>query len=83
MGELLQSTLRRLDGVKEVRGKGLLQAVEFEQPVAAGFVDRCLAEGLIVNATDASTIRLAPPLIISPDEIEYAGQAMRRAQTPR
>lgn len=81
MGELVQATLRELDGVKEVRGKGLLQAVEFEQPVAAEFVEKCLAEGVIVNATDASTVRLAPPLIISAAEIEQAGEAMRRAQS--
>jgi acetylornithine/N-succinyldiaminopimelate aminotransferase len=82
MGELLQSTLRELDGVREVRGRGLLTAVEFDQPVAAAFVDRCLQEGVIVNATDASTIRLAPPLIVGPTEIEHAGVAMRRAQAP-
>jgi acetylornithine/N-succinyldiaminopimelate aminotransferase len=80
MGELLHSTLTELEGVKEVRGKGLLQAVVFEEPVAAAFQERCLAEGVIVNAVDGSTIRLAPPLIIEAAQIEQAGEAMKRAQ---
>jgi acetylornithine/N-succinyldiaminopimelate aminotransferase len=80
MGELLHSTLGELEGVREVRGRGLLQAVVFEQPLAVAFQERCLAEGVIVNAVDSSTIRLAPPLIIDAAQIEQAGEAMKRAQ---
>jgi acetylornithine/N-succinyldiaminopimelate aminotransferase len=82
MGELLQSKLRELDGVKEVRGRGLLQAVVFEEPVARAYQERCLAEGLIVNAVDDHTVRLAPPLVISAQEIDRAGEALKRAQKP-
>jgi acetylornithine/N-succinyldiaminopimelate aminotransferase len=79
MGGLLQAVLQGLDGVKEVRGRGLLQAVEFERPVAKAFQQRCLDEGVIVNAIDDSVVRLAPPLIISAEEISQAEASLRRA----
>ncbi|HKA48468.1 MAG TPA: acetylornithine transaminase [Candidatus Dormibacteraeota bacterium] len=82
MGELLRDYLRGLEGVKTVRGRGLMQAVVFEQPVAKEFQSRCLAEGVIVNAVDEETVRLVPPLVISADEIERAVAAMKRAKTP-
>ena len=82
MGELLRDYLRGLEGVKTVRGRGLMQAVVFEQPVAKEFQSRCLAEGVIVNAVDEETVRLVPPLVISADEIERALAAMKRAKTP-
>ena len=81
MGELLHDSLLGLQGVKLVRGRGLMQAVVFEQPVAKEFQSRCLAEGVIVNAVDEETVRLVPPLVISADEIERAVAAMKRATT--
>ncbi len=82
MGELLQASLKeQLAGVKLVRGRGLMQAVVFEQPVAREFQSRCLAEGVIVNAVDEETVRLVPPLVISAGEIERAVAGMKRAQT--
>ena len=80
LGTLLQEQLRSLSGVREVRGRGLLQAVEFEEPVAKAFEGACLEGGLIVNATDERTIRVAPPLIITAGEIDHAGEVMRQAQ---
>ena len=80
MEGLLREQLQSLAGVTEVRGRGLLQAAVFDQPVAREFQSRCLAEGVIVNATDDVTVRLAPPLVITADEIDRAGEAMRRAQ---
>ena len=79
MGELLQASLRELEGVREVRGRGLMQAAVFEQPVAREFQSRCLERGVIVNAVDERTVRLVPPLVISPDEIARAAEAMRDA----
>jgi acetylornithine aminotransferase/acetylornithine/N-succinyldiaminopimelate aminotransferase len=81
MGELLHASLQELDGVRQVRGRGLMQAVVFERPVAREFQSRCLAEGVIVNATDEATIRLVPPLIITAEEIERAVAGMKRAQS--
>jgi len=80
MGELLASELTGLEGVEEVRGRGLMRAVVFREPVARELQSRCLEEGVIVNATDDRTVRLVPPLVISADEIDRAVAAMRRAQ---
>jgi len=80
MGELLQASLHELEGVRQVRGRGLMQAVVFEEPVARAFQSRCLEEGVLVNAVDDSTVRLVPPLVITAAEIERAVAAMRRAQ---
>lgn len=80
MGQLLAASLHELRGVREVRGRGLMQAVVFEQPVAKGFQLSCLEEGVIVNACDEHTVRLVPPLVISAAEVEQAVAAMKRAQ---
>jgi acetylornithine aminotransferase len=79
MGELLAGELRELEGVQEVRGRGLMQAVVFREPIARELQSKCLEEGVIVNATDDRTIRLVPPLVISAEEIDRAVAAMRRA----
>jgi acetylornithine aminotransferase/acetylornithine/N-succinyldiaminopimelate aminotransferase len=80
MGEHLHAALQGLEGVRQVRGRGLMQAVVFEEPVARDFQSRCLGEGVIVNATDDVTVRLVPPLIISAAEIDEAVTRMKRAQ---
>ena len=55
--------------VRSVRGRGLLLGVELAQPVGPQIVHAALAAGLIVNAPNAWTIRLAPPLIIGDAEL--------------
>jgi acetylornithine/N-succinyldiaminopimelate aminotransferase len=70
-GAELRLALARLDSplITELRGRGLLIGVGLAEPVAARIVELALEHGLIVNATNESTIRLAPPLIIGDDEI--------------
>jgi len=77
MGELLRSTLGDL-GAKDVRGVGLMQAFEFEEPKAKPFQNACLEAGLIVNAVDDHSVRLVPPLIIGANEIDRAQSVMRK-----
>jgi predicted acetylornithine/succinylornithine family transaminase len=77
MGELLRSSLGDL-GAKDVRGVGLMQAFEFEEPKAKPFQQACLEAGLIVNAVDDHSVRLVPPLIIGPNEIDRAHSVMRQ-----
>jgi acetylornithine/N-succinyldiaminopimelate aminotransferase len=80
MEHLLREELESLDGVQEVRGVGLMQAVQFEQPVAKSFQQRCLELGVIVNAVDDTSVRLVPPLVVTPEDIAEAGARMREAQ---
>ena len=58
------------DGIRAVRGRGLLTAFELQTAVAPKFVSAALDAGFIVNATDEHTIRLAPPLIITREQLE-------------
>jgi predicted acetylornithine/succinylornithine family transaminase len=76
MGELLHGSLKDLDA-NEVRGLGLMQAFEFEEPKAKPFQQACLEAGLIVNAVDDHSVRLVPPLIISADQIDRAHAVMK------
>jgi predicted acetylornithine/succinylornithine family transaminase len=78
MGDLLHGSLEDLGG-KQVRGLGLMQAVEFAEPRAKAFQQACLESGLIVNAVDEHSVRLVPPLIITPAEIERAHATMQKA----
>jgi len=78
----LREELESLPGVAEVRGVGLMQAVQFEQPVAKDFQSRCLEQGLVVNAVDEHSVRFVPPLILSLDDIAEAGEKMRQALLP-
>jgi len=55
--------------VAEIRGSGLLIGIGLTQPVAAEIAAACLEAGLIVNAPNDSSIRLAPPLIVGDAEI--------------
>jgi predicted acetylornithine/succinylornithine family transaminase len=56
--------------VTGARGKGLLNAVSFNQDIAEKVVLDCLANGLIVNNVRPNAVRLAPPLTVSNEEID-------------
>lgn len=60
--------------VKEVRGRGLMMAVELE-PEAGGarqYCDALKELGLLAKDTHGHTIRLAPPLVITRDQVDWA-----------
>jgi len=77
MGEMLHSALHGLGG-KEIRGLGLMQAVEFAEPRAKAFQQACLDAKLIVNAVDDNSIRFVPPLIITAEQIDRAVHTMQQ-----
>ncbi|MEZ3156409.1 acetylornithine transaminase [Microbacterium sp. BWR-S6Y] len=56
--------------VAGVRGKGLLLGIALSSPVAKAVVAAAQEHGLIVNATNDDTIRIAPPLTIGDAEVE-------------
>ncbi|NJD69805.1 MAG: aspartate aminotransferase family protein [Candidatus Methylomirabilota bacterium] len=58
--------------VKEVRGRGLLVAVEFTEPVAPAMAQACRERGLLINPIPPRTIRFMPPLIITSQDIDRA-----------
>ncbi|HEV2475878.1 MAG TPA: aminotransferase class III-fold pyridoxal phosphate-dependent enzyme, partial [Candidatus Dormibacteraeota bacterium] len=78
MGDVLHASLQDL-GAKQVRGVGLMQAFEFEEPKAKRFQNACLDAGLVVNAVDDNSVRLVPPLINTAEEIERAHDIMKKS----
>jgi acetylornithine/N-succinyldiaminopimelate aminotransferase len=65
--------------VSGVRGRGLLLGVALAEPVAAKVSAAALELGLIVNAANEATLRLAPPLIVGDDEVERFLELFPRA----
>ena len=78
-GERLRAAVERVPGVAGVRGSGLLLGVMLEQPLARETQAAALDEGLIINAIGDSVVRLAPPLVVSDQEIELAASMLGRA----
>ncbi len=68
-GEQLRAAIIGMPLVAEVRGKGLLIGVGLSAPVGPAVVKAAAALGLIVNAPNDDSIRLAPPLIIGDAEV--------------
>lgn len=66
--------------VKEVRGRGLMAGIELDRP-AAPYAARALEQGLIVNATHGSVLRLLPPYIAGTREIDEACAILRAVLT--
>jgi len=76
MGERFLTGLKMIENqyIKEVRGRGLMIAVEFH-PEAGGakqYVKALAKKGLLCKETHTDTIRFAPPLVISKDEVDWA-----------
>ncbi len=69
-GALLTSGLRGLPGVVSVRGLGLLLGVELDARLDAREISlEALEAGLLVNPVQPGTLRLAPPLTVTEEEI--------------
>ncbi|WP_268921055.1 acetylornithine transaminase [Marisediminicola senii] len=80
-GDQLRDAIRAIDSplIGEVRGRGLLIGVGLTEPVAAAVVDRALGLGLIINAPNESSIRIAPPLIVGDSEVAEFTDVFTRA----
>ena len=79
VGVHFRQRLDELEGlpvVKEVRGDGLMLAVELTTP-ARPIVERLIEAGFITNATRGTVIRLLPPLIIKKKQIDRFIEALR------
>jgi acetylornithine/N-succinyldiaminopimelate aminotransferase len=73
LGAELREGLLALDGVREVRGRGLMLGVGLEDGLDAAAVGADLLDrGLVVNVPEPGTIRLLPPLTVEPDQVERA-----------
>ena len=71
MGARLSSGLAALPAVTEVRGRGLLLGCELDRP-AGPAVAACLDAGLVVGSAGERVLRLTPPLVVGPAEVDQA-----------
>jgi ornithine--oxo-acid transaminase len=83
MGNYFLSNLSKIRSphIKEVRGRGLMLAVELI-PDAGGarkYCEALMAQGLLCKETHETTIRFAPPLVITKDEIDWALERIEKA----
>ena len=73
LGTQLREDLLALDGVSEVRGRGLMLGVGLAEGIDAAAVGAdLLGRGLVVNVPGPSTLRLLPPLTVDPDQLSQA-----------
>ncbi|MFH5880663.1 acetylornithine transaminase [Arthrobacter sp. NA-172] len=70
IGERLRTGLSDVDAVTEVRGEGLLIGFDVDADIAPAMVTAALDAGFIINSPGPRTIRLAPPLILTPEQAD-------------
>ena len=66
----LKIKLTAIRGVTEVRGRGLLLGIGLDGDYAKALADKLAERGVLVNAPNADTIRIAPALIVSKAQID-------------
>ncbi|MGH9465253.1 MAG: ornithine--oxo-acid transaminase [Thermoanaerobaculia bacterium] len=85
LGALFLERLRAIDSphVKEVRGKGLWIGIELhgEAGGARRFCEALKEAGLLCKETHTHVIRVAPPLVITRDEVDWAAERLERVLT--
>ena len=74
LGGALRGQLLQIDGVDSVRGRGLLLAAELSEEARAGrtakdIASACLDQGLVVNGVTPTALRLAPPFVVSTEQL--------------
>ena len=74
MGQLLIKLITQIEGVTEVRGRGLLLGVGLKEVIAKDVELECRKLGLLLNAVNENTLRLAPALIVNIDQVKRCAE---------
>jgi acetylornithine/N-succinyldiaminopimelate aminotransferase len=74
MGQLLIKLINQIEGVTEVRGRGLLLGVGLKDVKAKDVELECRKLGLLLNAVNENTLRLAPALIVNIDQVKRCAE---------
>jgi ornithine--oxo-acid transaminase len=74
LGATLHDRLRELPGVVAVRGRGLWAGIDIDPSLASGrqVCEALMVKGVLAKDTHGSTIRLAPPLVITAEDLSWA-----------
>ena len=67
MLEAFKQKLEHLPFIKEIRGKGMMIGIELSESCGE-LVEKAKSKGLLINVTAGSTIRLLPPLTLTPEQ---------------
>ncbi|MCC7576885.1 MAG: acetylornithine transaminase [Methanomethylovorans sp.] len=80
LGKYFMDKLRQADihGFKEVRGRGLMIGLELERNCTE-IVDHARMHGVLLNITSETVLRLAPPLVITKDQIDRVVEVIEQA----
>ena len=70
VGEFLMQELKKIEGIKEVRGRGLMIGIEFEEPIKEIRRRLLFEEHVFTGVSGTNVIRLLPPLTLSMTEAE-------------
>lgn len=83
LGDYLIRQIRAISSpfVREIRGRGLFIGIELDRS-ARRFCERLMDEGLLCKETHEHTLRLAPPLTITREEIDWALRRLRKVLVP-
>jgi len=76
--EGLNALASRYEIINEVRGMGLLIAVQFSSDISGQVVSLCNEDGLLLNPVRPNAIRFMPPLNVSPQEVDTALERLDR-----
>jgi len=75
----LENLRQKFQFITEVRGRGLLVAMEFNSDIAGSLITACLERGLLVNRVKPNALRFMPPLIIGNDDVDEALSILDKA----
>ena len=70
VGEYLMTELKKIPAIKEVRGKGLMIGIEFEEPIKEIRTKLLFEEHVFTGVSGTNVIRLLPPLSLSMEQAE-------------
>jgi acetylornithine/N-succinyldiaminopimelate aminotransferase len=73
----LKDKLGKVPGVKEIRGRGLMLAVELDRPCKE-LLQHGLESGILINITADNVIRLLPPLILTDTEADLLADILEK-----
>lgn len=82
LGNYLHGRLRAMNSkrIKEIRGRGLWAGIELTEK-ARPFCETLMRDGVLCKDTHGTTIRLAPPLTITREELDWALERIERVLT--
>lgn len=74
VGQYIQNSLTQalfgVEGLKEIRGQGLMIGIELAKPCGV-LVSQALEQGLIINVTRDTVVRLLPPLVLTQNDADF------------